>query len=72
MLVDPPHTVGIPPALIDEEVRTLVFPRESIFSIRILPDDFDLENIQIVVHNRRLDLVVDGGPDFSIDTWLED
>ena len=72
MLVQPPRTSGLPPAVIDDEVRTLYFPRESIYSVRELPEDYDMNNVRLVLCNSRLDLVVDGAPNSSIDDYLED
>ena len=57
---------------IDEEARTMVFPREIIANIRLLPDDFDLEAIALRLNGRRIDMVVSGGPDSALGEVTED
>ena len=47
---------------IDDDVRTVVIPRDSVNIIRILPDDFDLENIRTLHQGHKLCLAVKGGP----------
>ncbi len=68
---DDPDTGQMVPAMVDEEPRTVVVPRDNINNVRILPDDFDLNNIRIVVSGQRVDLVVDGAPNSPIDELTE-
>ena len=51
---------------IDEEKCTLVFPRDAIANIRLLPDDFDLDNIQLRLEGRRIEVVVNNGPNAAV------
>jgi hypothetical protein len=44
----------------------VVIPRENIDSIRVLPDTFDLNNIQITTEGQQLRVVVDGKRDCFI------
>lgn len=60
------------PFEVDEQSRTVVFPRDGILSVRILPDNFDLNNIRVVFSGRRIDLVVDGAPDSALDELYDD
>jgi hypothetical protein len=59
------------PVEIDEECRTLLFPRDTVANIRILPDDFDVNSLKVVVCGRRIDVVVEGAPNTSIDEIAE-
>lgn len=45
---------------IDAKPSAMMFPRESIESIRVLPDNFDLANIKLTTEGQKLMLVVDG------------
>jgi hypothetical protein len=54
------------PVEIDEQIRTLLIPRDNIAHIRILPDDFDIENIEIEERGIRYFIRVKGGPHTSI------
>lgn len=54
------------PIDIDSESRTLLIPRESIAHIRILPDDFDFDNMEIERKGLRNFLKVKNGPDASL------
>ena len=56
----------ISPIDVDKEKRIILIPRENIAHIRILPDDFDIENIEIVERDMRLFVKVKNGPDTSI------
>ncbi len=56
----------ITPVDIDKEKRIILVPRENISHIRILPDDFDIENIEIVERDMRLFVKVKNGPDTSV------
>ena len=56
----------ITPVDIDKEKRIILIPRENISHIRILPDDFDIENIEIVERDMRIFVKVKNGPDTSI------
>lgn len=57
---------------VDQERRIMIFPREVISNIRVLPDDFDLNDIRIVVQGKRIDLAVTGGPSTSLCEISED
>ena len=57
---------------IDEERRILVFPREAIANIRILPDDFDMEHIRLQIKGHRIDIAVKGGPSTAVGEMFED
>lgn len=54
------------PIDVDEELRTLILPRETIAHIRILPDTFDLKDIQTYRKGYRWFLKVKDGPDASL------
>ncbi len=56
----------ITPVDIDDEVRTLIIPRDNISHIRLLPDDFDVSNIEVEVRGIRYFVKVKGGPHTSI------
>jgi hypothetical protein len=56
----------VTPVDVDKEKRVILVPRENISHIRILPDDFDIENIEIVERDMRLFVKVKNGPDTSI------
>ena len=60
------------PMEIDEETRTLVFPRDNILSIRVLPDDFDIDAIKVQFSGRRIDLLVPGAPNSALDEIYDD
>lgn len=51
---------------IDEDIRTIMVPRENIAHIRILPDTFNFETMEIITKGMRQYLKVSGGPDTSI------
>lgn len=59
------------PAIVDNELRVLIFPRESIANIRILPKDFDLSNIKVLLSERRILIKVENAPDSYIDAVSE-
>ena len=48
---------------IDAKPSAMMFPRESIESIRVLPDNFDVANIRLTTEGQKLMLVVDGAAD---------
>ena len=56
----------ISPVDIDTEKRIIIVPRDNISHIRILPDDFNLEEIEIIEKGLRLFVKVKNGPDTSI------
>ncbi|HPP67113.1 MAG TPA: hypothetical protein PKX05_04265 [bacterium] len=56
----------VSPVDIDEESRVLLIPRDNIAHIRILPDDFDISNIEIEEIGFRYFVRVKGGPNTSI------
>lgn len=56
----------VSPVDIDKERRIILIPRDNIFHLRILPDDFDVDNIEVVEKGLRLFVKVKGGPDTSI------
>jgi hypothetical protein len=56
----------VTPVDVDKEKRVILLPRENISHIRILPDDFDIENIEIIERDMRLFVKVKNGPDTSI------
>lgn len=49
---------------IDDKVTRTVIPRDNIESIRVLPDDFDMKNIQATTEGQQLVLEVAG--DFNV------
>jgi hypothetical protein len=56
----------ITPVDVDKELRTLLIPRENIAHIRVLPDDFDITNLEIESTGVRYFIKVKGGPHTSI------
>lgn len=56
----------VKPVDVDEEKRIILVPRENIAHIRILPDNFDVESIEIVEKGLRLFVKVKDGPNTSI------
>lgn len=56
----------INPVDIDKEVRTLIIPRDNISHIRLLPDDFDVSNIEVEEIGFRYFVKVKNGPHTSI------
>ncbi|MCM8818439.1 MAG: hypothetical protein NC915_03050 [Candidatus Omnitrophica bacterium] len=54
------------PVDIDKEKRIILIPRDSIAHIRVLPDNFDLEKIEVIEKDLRLFVKVKDGPDTSI------
>ena len=57
---------SINPVDIDSEKRIILIPHNNIAHIRILPDDFDLDKIEIDTKGLRIFVRVKGGPDTSI------
>ncbi len=57
---------NINPVDIDKESRIILVPRNNIAHIIILPDDFDVENIEIHTRGVRIFAGVKNGPDTSI------
>lgn len=51
---------------VEPELRVVLIPRDNIAVIRVLPDDFDMDNIRTVMKGHKLCLVVDDGPDATI------
>jgi hypothetical protein len=51
---------------VDKKAQAIMLPRENIENIRILPDKFDMANMQFNTDNQQLLLVVDGAPDAFI------
>ncbi|MCM8785783.1 MAG: hypothetical protein NC827_03370 [Candidatus Omnitrophica bacterium] len=56
----------VSPVEIDKEKRIIIVPRENISHIRILPDDFDIDNIEVITKGLRIFVKVKSGPDTSI------
>ncbi|HOK56186.1 MAG TPA: hypothetical protein PKV21_04230 [bacterium] len=56
----------VSPVDIDKEKRIILIPRENISHIRILPDDFDLEKMEIIEKGLRIFVKIPNGPDTSI------
>ncbi len=54
------------PVDIDATQRTLVIPRGTIAHIRVLPDEFDLDNVTTKSSKFRIYIEVEGGPNTSI------
>lgn len=54
------------PFNIDEEARSLLVPRDNIAHIRILPEDFDIEKIEIYRDKNRWYIKVANAPDASL------
>lgn len=50
-------------AMIDAKSSAMMFPRDSIESIRVLPDNFDMANLRVTTEGQKLMLVVDGAAD---------
>jgi len=60
-------TVGqMDPIDVDEESREMMIPHSNIAHIRILPDDFDIENIECYRGKTRWYIKVDNAPDASL------
>ncbi|MFP4500348.1 MAG: hypothetical protein ACLFTT_05055 [Candidatus Hydrogenedentota bacterium] len=47
---------------VDTKPQAIMIPRENIETIRILPDNFDMANMQFTTDNQKLLLVVEGAP----------
>lgn len=60
------HPAAVERVVIDGESRLLIIPRDNIAHIRLLPDDFSVERIEVVERGMRLFARVPGGPDTSI------
>ncbi|MBP8130276.1 MAG: hypothetical protein KA184_11925 [Candidatus Hydrogenedentes bacterium] len=48
---------------IDKKPSAMMFPRESIESIRILPDSFNVTDLKVTTEGQKLMLVVEGAAD---------
>ncbi len=48
---------------IDKKPSAMMFPRESIESIRVLPDGFNVADLRVTTDGQKLMLVVDGAAD---------
>jgi len=57
---------NITPVDIDKERRIILIPQNNIAHIRVLPDNFDLDNIEIHIKGVRIFAAVKDGPDTSI------
>ncbi len=56
----------VTPVDIDEEKRVILVSRDNIAHIRVLPDTFDIEKIEVITKGLRLFIKVKDGPDTSI------
>lgn len=56
---------------IDKTPSAMVIPRDNIESIRVLPDNFDTENMQVTTEGQQLRIVVDGKRDCYIGEMSE-
>jgi hypothetical protein len=56
----------VSPVDIDREKRIILIPRDNISHIRILPDDFNIDKIEVIEKDMRLFVKVENGPDTSI------
>ena len=72
MVEEPWTEISFKLGAIDEEVRTMVFPRDAIANIRVLPDGFNLDSIRLRMKGRRIDVVVDNGPSTSIGEMMDE
>lgn len=54
------------PIDLDQERRVLVIPWSNIAHVRILPDNFDLENIETCQEGHRWYIKVKGAPDATL------
>jgi hypothetical protein len=54
------------PVTVDEESRIVMVPRDNIAHIRILPDEFNVNQIEVKIVGLRIYVGVPGGPDTSI------
>jgi hypothetical protein len=57
---------NIPPVDIDKERRIILVPHYNIAHMRVLPDDFDIDSIEIHIKGVRIFAGVKSGPDTSI------
>lgn len=48
---------------IDAKPSAMMIPRENIHSIRVLPDNFDINNIRTSTEGQQIRMVVEGAPD---------
>ena len=51
---------------VENELRIVVIPRDNVAIIRVLPDNFNMDDIRTTNKGHKLCLVVDGGPDATI------
>ena len=54
------------PIDIDQDLRTLYCPRESIHHVRVLPASFNLDRMETCRHGHRWFIKVEDGPDTSL------
>jgi len=54
------------PIYIDSDLRLIAVPYDNIANIRVLPDDFDLDHIEVKAVEGRYGMTVPGAPD----TWI--
>lgn len=50
------------PVQIDEQMRSIILPRDNIANIRVLPDGFDMNNITVITEGNTLGINVDDAP----------
>lgn len=58
------------PIDIDDQARTLYCPRENINHVRVLPDNFDITQIETCRHGHRWFIKVNGESDSSLGEGL--
>ena len=51
---------------VDKRPSAIMVPRESIESIRVLPDNFKVDEIRVTTEGQQLRVMVDGAPDCYI------
>jgi len=54
------------PVNIDEDCRVVMVPRDNIAHIRVLPDSFDVNYIEVKIVGTRIYVAVVDGPDTSV------
>ncbi len=48
---------------VDAKSNAMMIPRDNIESIRVLPDNFDMDNIRLTTEGQQLHMIVDGAMD---------
>jgi hypothetical protein len=56
----------VTPVDIDKEKRIILVPRDNISHMRVLPDDFDIEKIEVISERLRIFVKVKNAPPTSI------